>query len=73
MESRKRAKLLAKSDSVNLAEYHENAKQTAAIPAATHRLFPSLQELAFNRLIKRYGIEEVARIIRADEEAAENA
>lgn len=33
------------------------------------RLFPSLQELAFNQLVNTYGLDEVARIITADEDA----
>ena len=34
------------------------------------RLFPSLQELSFNQLINTYGSEEIARIIKEDENAA---
>jgi len=33
------------------------------------RLFPSLQELAFNRFLETYRIDEVARVIKADEDA----
>lgn len=33
------------------------------------RFFPSLQELAFNQLVNTYGLTEVARIIKLDEEA----